>query len=337
MKVYLKTIIIAMLLIGIVLTSGIFAFNRLYIDQSEDFEEKEMPKSVIVIGEKEEMKEPVEEKETLKEEKKGKETKEKKKTELETLIETSQRVNVLAFGTDGGRADTIMLLSYDPEKQVADIISIPRDTEHIVEGFDALGQNKINAVYGFKDVGGSKGMKFYLQKFLNVPIDYYVKVNYSGVEDIIDTVGGIQVNVPFRMKYDDPWATPPLHIDLQPGKQVLDGDKSVQYLRWRKNNDEYGQGDLPRIQRQQEFVEKFIDKAFGLRLPNVIKKSLKYVRTDMTLDKMLYFASSAKNFNLHDIKTYQIPGHADSHGMYIADREAMEKMFETIYQRNHKE
>ncbi len=258
------------------------------------------------------------------------------RTELERLVDASDRVNVVAFGTDGGRADTIMFVSYSPSDQLLDVISIPRDTYHPVEGHNLSGQKKINAVYGFKEGGGSAGMKVAVADVLNVPVDYYVKLNYSGVENIIDVLGGVEINVFKHLKYDDPWSDPPLHIDIPAGKQLLNGENAIKYLRWRKNNDEPGDGDIGRIQRQQEFVIAAAKRAFSFKLPVVIKTTFNYIRTDMGLDTMLYYGTTATEFNFSNLKTYRLPGKETkiSRVSYILhDPADTEEMLVNIYNR----
>jgi LCP family protein required for cell wall assembly len=327
MNIYVKIFLIAVLCFALMFGSGMYAFDKYYVDNSEDLTEEKIIGLTMDENEIEEESDSEEAEVEVVE----------KKSKLDLLIEDSNRLNILVFGTDGGRADTIFLVSYDPDEDLADIVSVPRDTYHKVEGFDAQGQYKINAVYGFKDVGGSKGMKYFLSEFLDVPIDHYVRVNYNGVAAIVDVIGGVETNVPFDMKYDDPWSDPPLHIDIKKGVQTLNGKKSVEYLRWRKNNGEEGTGDLNRISRQQDFLKRAIDKAIGLKLPRVIKTSLNYVGTDMPASDMLNTAAQASNFKMSNLKTYRIPGRAstDGRGLYIHDPEDMEKMFEEIYSRSN--
>jgi anionic cell wall polymer biosynthesis LytR-Cps2A-Psr (LCP) family protein len=176
-------------------------------------------------------------------------------------------------------------------------------------------------------------MKKIISDFLNVPIDYYVQVRYSGVEAIIDTIGGVQVNIPFKMEYDDPYADPPLHIYFEPGTQTLSGEEAVKYLRWRKNNGEDGRGDLYRIQRQQDFIMKAFRKSVGLRLPIVVKTTMNYVRTDMPIQNALYYAAKAADIDFEKIEFHQIPGEPGSNGSgyYIHHPQEMEEMFEQIY------
>ncbi|MBN2259390.1 MAG: LCP family protein [Clostridiales bacterium] len=256
------------------------------------------------------------------------------KTELDRLSENSNRINVLIFGTDGGRADTIMVVSYDFEKQIVDLVSIPRDTYHYVPGHELQGQNKINAVYGFPgDEGGSLGLKETMEELLGIPISYYVKVNYEGVKAVVDVLGGVEVKVPFDMKYDDPAADPPLHIDIKAGTQLLSGSKAMEYLRWRKNNDESGEGDLPRITRQQEFMKLLAKKSLSYKLPTVANTVFQYIKTNMSLDKVLFYSTKAVGFDIENMNRYRIPGDVsnDGGGFYIHDPELTYEMMLEIY------
>lgn len=325
MNIYIKIFLIAVLCFALMFGSGMYAFDKYYVDNSEDLTEEKIIGLDLDNKANENSNQGSNEEEVV-----------KKKSKLELLIEESNRLNVLVFGTDGGRADTIFLVSYDPDQDLIDLVSIPRDTYHKVNGHNALGQNKINSVYGFKDIGGSKGMKYFLSEFLNVPIDYYVKVNYNGVAAIVDVIGGVETNIPFDMNYDDPWSDPPLSIHFEKGVQTLNGKEAVEFLRWRKNNGEEGTGDLNRISRQQDFLKRAIRKALSLKLPRVIKTSLSYVRTDMPSSEILNTAAQASDFQMSNLKTYRIPGRAstDGRGLYIHDPDAMEKMLEEIYLRS---
>lgn len=260
------------------------------------------------------------------------------KTELERRIDKSNRVNFLLFGTDGGRSDTIMVLSYDPVNQIADLISIPRDTYHPMEGQTHPAKKKINAVFGLKDQGGPQGLKKEISRVLKIPIAYYVKVEYEGIEKIVDSVGGVEMNVPFNMNYDDSYADPPLHIHLNEGEQTLNGNQAIQFLRWRKNNGHGGDGDLPRTARQQDFIKAMAKKSFSIKLPVVLKTAFDFVDTDMKLDKILFIGSTAASLNLDDLTTQRIPGEAgdSKYGYYMVNEEETEKMMLSIYgkQRN---
>lgn len=256
------------------------------------------------------------------------------KTEEELWQEckdASDRVNVLLFGTDGLRADTLIFLSYSKENNDMVMLTIPRDTKHEVEGMTGLGQDKINAVFCFPgDMGGSVNQREAISELLDVPIHYYVKVNYYGLIAIVDTLGGVEVNVPFKMNYDDSYAKPPLHVHLDPGTQVLDGQKSMGYVRWRKNNDGTGDSDLARTKRQQDFIIKVVKKSFGLNITKVIDICYDYVKTDLTKEDVLYFGSDLIGFDFNSVRRFSLPGEADYRYFY-QDVEATETLMKEIY------
>lgn len=231
------------------------------------------------------------------------------RTELEKIADASNRINIIAFGLNDGLADTMMLVSFDPDTTHIDIISVPRDTYFPIEGFDEASQKKINAVYGMRDIGGSEGMKTYLSEFFGIPIDYYVRIDFNAVSAIVDVLGGYEVYVPFDMDYDDEYDTPPLHIHLQKGNQVLNGDDTVKFLRFRKNNSgTIQEGDIQRIPRQQAFVNAMLKKAISAKLPTVINTAMKYIKTDMTLENALAYAVQAASISSDDIEFYTVEG-----------------------------
>ena len=247
-------------------------------------------------------------------------------------IDESDRVNVLLFGTDGMRADTLIFVSYSKEDNDISMLTIPRDTKHEVEGMDALGQDKINAVFCFPgNNGGSDNQRKAIEEIIGVPIHYYVKVNYNGLKAIVDTIGGVEVYVERDMDYDDRWATPELHIHLKQGQQVLNGDEAMQYIRWRKNNDGSGDSDLARTKRQQEFLIEVIKKSFGINIIDVINICYDYVRTDMKLQDLLYFGTELIGFDLDTINKHSLPGEADYRYFY-QDVEKTKELMKEIYE-----
>lgn len=233
------------------------------------------------------------------------------RTELQKIADASSRINIIAFGLNDLLADTMMLFSYDPELNKIDILSIPRDTYHYMEGYNDAAQKKMNAVYGFPEDGGVNGMKRVMEEFLGIPIHYYLKVDFEAVEAVVDTLGGYEVTVPFDMDYDDYYADPQLHIHFKEGYQVLNGKDTVNYLRFRKNNDgSRSLGDIDRIPRQQHFVNTMMKKALSSKLPSVINTIIggKYVETDMTIEEALGFAIKGAAINPDEISFYTLEG-----------------------------
>lgn len=223
-------------------------------------------------------------------------------------ISYNKRINVLVMGVESTRTDTIIFLSIDTGKNSIDAVSIPRDTYYPVEGKDGLGQKKINAVYGFKDSGGPEGLTSAVSDLLNTKIDYYISVDYKGVSEIVDLIGGVEVDIPFKMKYDDPYADPPLHIDFEPGIQKINGDEALEYLRFRKSNDgSVGGGDVSRIERQQDFLKSAAKSSLNLKLPFVIVRGLSYVDTDMPFHKGGLIGTSMIGINSQKINFHTLP------------------------------
>lgn len=262
---------------------------------------------------------------------------------LKEAIATSDRINIIAVGTDGERTDTIMLFSYDTNYKVIDIMSVPRDTYIEIPGYKRADQHKINAVYGMgKQDGGMVGVKTQVSQILGVPIHYYVMVDYRGIKNVVDVVGGVEVVIKEKMFYDDPTAEPPLHIYFEPGTYNLTGNKVIEYLRWRKNNDGSGGGsDLDRNSRQIEFVKNLAYKSIAsLNIVNVANTASKFVETDISTDDMLYFATTLVGFDIKNrLRTHTLPGREKMTKLsyYFHDVEATQKLMYDIYMSGYRE
>lgn len=273
-------------------------------------------------------------------EKTGKKTGEEKAdlNTLNGLISVSKRLNVLVLGIDGGRTDTIIVLSYDYENKLMDLITVPRDTYHWVPGYDALDQRKINAVFGFgEEDGGGRGCKAEISQLLGIPIHYYVITDYNAVSDIVDTVGGVDVMIEEPMHYDDIMSDPPLHIHFDPGPVTLDGQSAIEYLRWRKNNGEYGAGDIPRTGRQMGFVKQLLGKALSsFKFDKLVDTCYKYVSTDMPLSEAIYYATTLFGFDLEQgLVSHTLPGESIFDGLsyYAHDPKKTENLMMGIYRK----
>lgn len=221
-------------------------------------------------------------------------------------------VNILAMGVDIGdpknpndpkRTDTMMLINYNVKKDRLSIVSIPRDTYIEVNG----NSKKINQAHA---IGGVKEAVNEVEKLLNIKVDYYGKIDYSGFRKLVDSIGGIDMEITRNMKYDD--YAQDLHIDFKKGTTVhMDGKKAEEFFRWRKNNDGTGfvDGDIGRIGNQHEFINKVFEKvkspAIIPRIPSIISTLPEYVETNMSTKDMLSYAlsfSKVKNENMY-VKT----------------------------------
>ncbi|MGB5822788.1 MAG: LCP family protein [Proteocatella sp.] len=248
------------------------------------------------------------------------------------------RVNVLLMGVDtlentdtgvGTRTDTIMVLSVDPVSKTGFILSIPRDTR--VQITDRNGYDKVNHAHSY---GGTELAISTIKNFLNIPIHHYIKLDYRALFKTVDDLGGIEVDVPRDMKYRDTASVPPLDIDLKKGVQVLNGEQSMGFLRFRKG---YPNQDLGRIQAQQAFLDALIKKVASpasiINIPNYIDTMSKYIQTDMTIKDMLIIAKQSLAIDLNRLEKKTVPGNADmidGISYYEPDSQEMQEMLDYL-------
>ncbi len=245
------------------------------------------------------------------------------------------RVNILMLGINDGMTDTIMLGSYDLDAKHVDIISIPRDTYYAREEANSAAAMKINAIYSVdKAVGTAAAVSDVL---MGMPINYYVIVDYAVVKKVVDSMGGVPMDITFHMRYNDPYDDPPLKIDIPEGYQVLNGDKSVEFLRFRKGSGGYAgypEGDIGRVKAQQVFVKSAFRQALGFSLPKVVKTTLDNVDSDLPLGMATKLAANAVGLDGEDIQTVMIPGESGTkNGLsyWWPDEDGIEEMLTQIY------
>ena len=224
-----------------------------------------------------------------------------------------KRINVLLLGLEHERSDTIMVASYDTKTKTADVISIPRDTYVDRDGFVNSANNKINSVYTVK---GIEGLEEMILGITGIEIDRYITIDYDGVRAAVDAVGGVEVDVPFHMRYTDPYSDPPLDINIPAGNQVIYGENAMEFLRFRKTNyagySGYTEGDLGRIEAQQGFVKSAIKKALSFRLPKVVSEVYPYVDTDFSLPEATSLAVGSVGLSADNINFHVLPGNTQT-------------------------
>lgn len=192
----------------------------------------------------------------------------------------AHNVHILLAGDDEraqdepARSDTIIYTVLRPIDKKVSMVSIPRDTLVNIPGY---GEDKINAALS---VGDLPLLMETVQNLVEAPVDHYVLVNFETFKHVVDAIGGITIDVPERMY------KPEEHIDLQPGKQHLNGYEALAFVRWRDD----GLGDLGRIERQKTFMTAVMKKSTRLmpwqaaRLAWVLQNE---VKTDLTLPELL--------------------------------------------------
>ncbi len=254
------------------------------------------------------------------------------------VFTSKERVNILACGVADGNTDTIMLVSYDLKNQGIDLISIPRDTYYYRARYTKnYAANKINAIYRTE---GITRLAEVVSEFLyGMPIHYYVLIEYSDVREIMKAVGGVEVDIPFRMKYDDTTPGYELHIDIPAGKQTIDSSNVVEFLRFRKGNtgySGYSGGDMERTEVQRDFVMKLIRKCLTSgNLSDVAKTALETVESDLTYGIATKIVTNAlKGLNGDNIRSYMLPGEdriLESLSFWVVDTAAASEMLKEVY------
>lgn len=214
------------------------------------------------------------------------------------------------------RTDTLMLAQVWPDGRT-NLLSIPRDTWVNLPGH---GWGKIN---GANPRGGSELLVQAVQDLTGVPVDGHVLLSLGAVRALTEAAGGVTVDVPQRMKYDDNAGK--LHIDLQPGRQRLSGEQAEGFLRFRHD----GLGDIGRVTRQQAFLTAMTGQLRSplnwWRLPRVVAAVHAHTKSDLTRAEVGAVLGSA--LGGVNIQTHTLPGHIGGPN-WIPDRAAIRALIQ---------
>ena len=226
------------------------------------------------------------------------------------------KILILGVSTDLGDispTDTIMVASYNPKNQTANLLSIPRDTYIGKNKAKATPSDKINSLYSY---GGAEKTLEAVNKLTGLDIKYYAVVKTEALIKLVDAIGEVDFNVPINMKYDDP--TQNLHINLKAGEQKINGDKAEQLLRFRKNNngtsypEEYGDNDTGRMRTQREFMMAVMQQTLKpgniFKIGQILDIANKYLETNIDFSYIKDYIPYAVEFSTENLETETIPG-----------------------------
>jgi len=222
--------------------------------------------------------------------------------------------------TKGSRADTIMLLAVDLANAKLTAVGIPRDTR--VTAPDGV-TGKINATY---QRGGVPLLRQTIVNEFGVAVDHYVVLKSDAVKDIVNAVGGVEVEAVDDMFYEDSWGG--LKIDLKKGKYRINGDQAVGFVRFRKTGaHKIGpkgekipvhhaaskeEGDIRRAERQQQLVHALVTEGLSpknlLQAGHLIDVAFDQLETDLTRTQALALATIFKTAGSPDLAGSTIPG-----------------------------
>lgn len=246
---------------------------------------------------------------------------------------SGDRINILLLGMDARpgedmtRTDTMILVSIDPDLKKVAMVSIPRDTRIEVPG------SNMNKICTANMVGGPRLAVRMTEKLLKEDVDYYVLMEFKGFEEMVDTLGGVDIEVDQRMY------KPSEGIDLRPGPQRLNGHDALAFVRYR----DYVTGDIERTDHQQQFLKALADEVMQAstipKLPSLIKQVSQLVDTDMGVTDMLKLARWIPAFTTDSIASTTLPGYfAEVRGSdgsllssyWVADEDQIDTLLDSL-------
>lgn len=210
-------------------------------------------------------------------------------------------VNILVLGIDSrgedhSRSDSMMVIHYNKKQKQPKLISIMRDSYVDIPGYD---KQKVNAAYAY---GGPELVRKTLKESFDLDINYYAVIDFKGFAKIVDAVApdGIEVDVPKKMSYG-------IGMTLQPGKQVLHGERLLGYVRFRHDRE----SDFGRVRRQQEVFSKLQKEAVSIRniaqLPKLWGLVDPYIETNIPNGVILSVGKDFLLGSVKETKSFRLP------------------------------
>lgn len=242
-------------------------------------------------------------------------------------------------------SDTIIVASYNPKTQKATLLSIPRDTFIGTNKNKANSYDKINALY---QKNPEKTLNT-VNKITGLNIKYYAVISNNALVEVVDTIGGVEFDVPIDMNYDD--SSQKLSIHLKKGMQKLNGEQAEGLVRFRHNNNNtsypssYGDNDLGRMRTQREFLKEVAKQTIKLKnitkigsFVDILKENVTTNITNWSLIKD--YIPYAIDFNTENLEMANIPGTTGSLGpnnlsFFIYDKSATEKMIKELFEKQN--
>lgn len=241
-----------------------------------------------------------------------------------------------AKDTDSGRADTQIVVTLDPNSKQIHLVTIPRDTRVRIENAgEYSGIHKINAAYTYGDITGYGAVKLQIEtveKLLNIPIDHFVAVNFDGLRDIVNTLGGVTIDVKegFWEKniYDNS------KIEFKKGKTLLNGEESLAFVRMRKRD---VNATYSRDERQRQFLKAVINQAMSAKtifkvgqISDILGKN---VETDLSAKDIFALQKQYSELKNPSISTLEIDGAdqtVDGGSYFIPQQSSLQQVSENL-------
>lgn len=255
------------------------------------------------------------------------------------------KVLILGISTDldSELTDTIMVASYNPNTQKANLLSIPRDTFTGKYTSKATAFQKINCLYNISR-NPQKTLDA-VNEITGLNLEYYVLVRTEALIKLVDAIGGVEFNVPINMYYTD--KSQNLVIDLDEGTQILNGDKAEQLLRFRHNNDgtsypiEYGDNDLGRMRTQREFITETLKQTLKpsniFKIGELLDIANENVETNLELSFIKDYIPYAVEFSTDNMTTATLPGttpdmkETNNVSIFVVNKEKTAELIQSMF------
>lgn len=209
-------------------------------------------------------------------------------------------------GGENGRTDTLIVATMNPKEKTMKMLSIPRDT---LVYYDHLGyESRINHAHAY---GGKEMTIEKVEELLEVPIDYYTTVNFEGFKNIIDVVGGVEVEVPFDFteKSDVDNST----LRFTEGPMKLNGEEALAYARMRKQDP---RGDFGRNDRQKQVIQAAVSELLSpenlFKVDKIAKEVGSNVQTNIRVSEGIGLSKLYAGFNSSSVENLTLEGEDDS-------------------------
>ena len=227
----------------------------------------------------------------------------------------------------GARADTNVVVRVDAPKGQITLVSIPRDTRIEIPGH---GTNKFNAAYAF---GKAPGVIDAAESLLDIDISHYAEVNFEDLIDLVDAVGGVDVEVDETI--DDPKAdldSTKKHNVIEEGLQHLDGQEALAFARSRA----FASGDFARSEHQRQLIEAIVEQVLSAplaQLPGIVEKASACVTTDLKISDILTLANMFKDqddITMYSAMVPSVPAMIGGVSYVINNEDATEAMMKLV-------
>lgn len=238
---------------------------------------------------------------------------------VSTRISDKKSISILLLGVDTtdngvrdtetdyrGNSDTMIVVTVNPKTNKTTMMSVPRDTMAQIWKSDDNNTKKIQKINSAYNIGNEESAVVTTEKLLNIPIDYYVKVDFNSLKQIVNAVGGVDVKVPFSFSYGD---TGEKESHFTKGEMHLNGKQALDYSRMRYEDPN---GDYGRQTRQRQIITAIIKSAASAKTFTHYQKVLDSISSSMTTNlsfsdmQSVFFnyRGAAKNIDSDHVQGY---------------------------------